>query len=619
MKLLRALLFVLLALLLAAPVLAEPGHETATALSEAVVPPRDRIDLARRLMGVVEIAEPPASPPGWKLGDSKTFWVTNEFENRAFQVSADLRTLGEHIALWVEEGVRINPATLDRLAEIFDTEIYGPMHALWGSENSPGVDGDPRVYGLFAYGLGPGVAAYFASEHIYPIEAVSTSNEHEMFFFNLDTLGVNFAAEAIAGIVAHEFQHMIQEHLDTNESIWLNEGFSKFSEIYVGYPFGSIGTAITFLAQPQTQLNHWPEDGSPIPHYGAALMFVTYFYDRYGAVALRALGGHPASGLESVDQVLADLGQPGVNEFFADWVLANYLQNTALEDGRYGYRSLKNLTTPALTALVSEYPYRRANEASQYSTNYYVFNRLRGAQTLHISLSLPDTVQLVPTQAASGQRMWYSNKADNSDTTLTQRIDLTSVSSAALHYNVWYHIEHLWDYGYVMVSTDDGATWTPLQTPNMTTENPHNNAYGPGYTGDSGGWLAEEISLDAYAGQVILLRFEMITDDATTQPGMVIDDVRIPEIGYTSDFESDSGGWDAQGWIWIDNTLAQQVWVQAVQQTGSNAAITRWLAPAETSWSLPLEPGVEQVTLAISPFAPLTTVSMPYELLVSME
>ncbi len=614
----QLLIFFVLCMALAAPAWAEPGHDTVIELAEAVIPARDRIDLARRFLGVNEIAPPPAEAPQWSLGDVKTFWVTNEYENIAFEVEASLRTIGSHIYFWVEAGVEIDPAALDELAGMFDRDIYGPMRSLWGSEVSPGIDGDPRVYGLFAYGQGPGVAAYFASEHTYPVEAVSTSNEHEMFFFNLDTLGTAFAPEVIAGVVAHEFQHMIQENLDTNETIWLNEGFSKFTEVYVGYPFGTNGTAITFLSLPGTQLNDWPEDGPRIPHYGAGLLFAAYFYDRYGEDALRALGQHPAPGLESVNAVLAEMGEPDVNHFFADWVLANYLQNNRMEDGRYGYSSLSGLIGPAPIDVVGEYPYRWSNDAKQYSTDYFVFNHLADAETLNVRIEMPDTVTLVPAQAASGQRMWYSNKADNSDTTLTQRFDLTGVESATLHYHVWYHIEELWDYGYVMVSTDEGATWDILDTPHKTTDNPHNNAYGPGYTGFSGGWLEEALSLDDYAGQEILLRFEMITDDATTQPGMVIDDVRIPEIGYASDFETDSGGWQAQGWVWTDNRLPQQAWVQVVQQKNSGATITRWLAPTEMEWSLALEPDVVQVMVAVSPFAPLTTVPMFYALDVSV-
>jgi hypothetical protein len=619
MRFWRLFLLALMALALAGPALTEPPYDTVNELSAAVIPPRDRIDLARRLLGVTEIAPPPASPPQYQLGDTKSFWVTNEYENRAFQVTASLRTMGEHIYFWVQEDVAIDPAILDELAAIFDRDLYQPMRDLFGSEDTPGIDGDPRVYGLFAYGQGPGIAAYFASEHIYPIEAVSTSNQHEMFFFNLDTLGTAFPPVTVAGVVAHEFQHMIQERQDTNESIWLNEGFSKFSEVYTGYQFGTLGAAISFLTQPHTQLNTWPEDASTIPHYGASLLFITYFYDRFGADALRALARHPASGLESVNQVLQERRSgEDVNSFFADWVLANYLQNTRLADGRYGYRSLTGLTGPTLIAVTGSYPYQISRTAAQYSTDYFVFNQLTDQRTLDLRLDMPETVQLIPTTAASGQRMWYSNKADNSDTTLTRRFDLRAVSSATLHFNVWYHIENLWDYGYVMVSADDGLTWTILDTPHKTTDNPHNNAYGPGYTGFSGGWLAESLSLDAYAGQEILLRFEMITDDATTQPGMVIDDVRIPEIGYAADFEADAGGWEAQGWILTDNRLPQQAWVQIIQQIGPEATISRHLASTQSDWTLNLKPGVQQVMIAISPFAPLTTVPMPYALTVAV-
>lgn len=617
------LLFVLMLSVL--PMQAEPEHDTVTALAEAVIPPRDRIDLAQRLLGVTEIAPPPATSPQWRTGDVKSFWVSNSAEDLTFQVDASLRTTGEHITFWVEEGVQIDPAAMEELARIFDNDIYDQMHHLFGSEDSPGIDGDPRVYGLFTYGQGPGTAAYFYSQHINPVEAVPTSNEHEMFFFNLDNLGIHnadtglieFDPALVAGVVAHEFQHMIHEHQDNNEEVWLNEGLSKFAEIYTGFQFGSNGTALMFLSQPDLQLNTWPEDGSTLPHYGAGMMFASYFYDRYGEDALRTLVQHPANGLKAFDMVLADLGAPGVDAFFADWVLANFLLDPRLDDGRYGYRSLSGLVSPRPAATLSELPYQHEDTAHQYGTDYIAFNNPGDDQALEISIDMPETVQLVPAAATSGQRMWYSNKADNSDTTLTRRFDLSQVDSATLNFNVWYHIENLWDYGYVMVSTDDGATWTILDTPHKTSDNPHHTSYGPGYTGASDGWLAESISLDDYAGQEILLRFEMITDDATTQPGMLIDDVRIPEIDYASDFEAGDGGWQAQGWVWTDNTLPQNVWVQAVQRTRDDVHVTRWQANAETTWILPLEPDVEQVVIAVSPFAPLTTVTMPYTLTVS--
>lgn len=66
------------------------------------------------------------------------------------------------------------------------------MRNLWGSEAQPGIDGDLRVHGSFAYQLGGSTAAYVSSDDSYPEAAVEGSNEREMFFFNLDALGTSF-------------------------------------------------------------------------------------------------------------------------------------------------------------------------------------------------------------------------------------------------------------------------------------------------------------------------------------------------------------------------------------------------------------------------------------------
>lgn len=622
----RALLpALLLALLAAAPVGAQDGaqapveYPTLTAISNVTIPARDRVALAKTLLGVVDIEPPPQSAPLRQVGERAVFNVTNASEDRAFQVEAVLRAVGEHIYLWVEDGARVSNADIEALAKAFDERVYPNVRSLWGSEAIPGIDGDERVYGLFAHNLGAGTAAYFVSEHTYPVEAVSTSNEHEMFFFNLDAIGGNPDLRLIESVLAHEFQHMIRNNVQLNEEYWMNEGYSEFTQLYLyDIPVWEI---LSFLNSPETQLNTWAEEvGLRSQHYGAALLFTTYFHDRYGLDAVRRLSAEPSPrALDGIDRVLREMGEPGVNEFFADWALANIIFDTRVADGQYGYTSIDNgLVSAAPLEEVTEYPLLRNGNANQYGTDYYVLTNLQTPGTLDIHVTTPITVRLVPVDAYSGQKMWYSNKADVSSTTLTREFDLTAVDSATLSYRIWFHTERFWDFGYVMASGDDGKTWDILTTPHTTSENPHNTAYGAGYTGVSGGWLKETISLDAYAGGTVLVRFQMITDDAVTRPGMVIDDVSIPEIGYASDFESDSGGWQSEGWVWIDNILPQQAWVQAVQQIGTTAVISRWLAPIESDWQLPLEEGVDQVTLAISPFAPVTTEPMPYTLEVSL-
>jgi hypothetical protein len=56
-----------------------------------------------------------------------------------------------------------------------------------------------------------------------------------------------------------------------------------------------------------------------------------------------------------------------------------------------------------------------------------------------------------------------------------------------------------------------------------------------GYTGQSAD-RAEAVDLTPY-GQTSWCA-QYINDDATTQPGPLIDDISIPEIGYSDDFET---------------------------------------------------------------------------------
>jgi hypothetical protein len=406
---------------------------------------------------------------------------------------------------------------------------------------------------------------------------------------------------------------MIRANLENNEDNWLNEGFSEITQLYLGYD--PLGQALSFLIAPYTQLNTWSEDGPRAPHYGAAMLFVDYLYERYGLEAIQALSADQAKGITSFDNVLRGLGQPGADVFFADWVLANWFLDPSLSDGRFGYRLLMpGLASPAPAAMPASYPFLWTGQASQYAADYFVLDNLEGVKSLDISLALADTVQLVPITPQSGRWMWYSNKGDFSDTSLTRAFDLSAADSATLNYRAWYHIERLWDFGYVMVSANGGDTWDILATPHTTTENPHNTGYGPGYTGESSGWFEESISLNEYAGSEILVRFELITDDAVTQPGLVIDDVSIPEIGYVGDFETGADGWIGAGWIRTDNILPQQAWVQAVQRVGNEVKVMRWLAPSEGRWTLPLDDSASQVVVAVSPFAPVTTVPAQYTL-----
>jgi bacillopeptidase F (M6 metalloprotease family) len=196
---------------------------------------------------------------------------------------------------------------------------------------------------------------------------------------------------------------------------------------------------------------------------------------------------------------------------------------------------------------------------------------------------------------------------------LTREVDLSNVGNATLSYWTWYDIEEDWDYAYVSVSEDGGATWTTLRTPSSTDTSPNNSNLGWGYTGQSGDgfgadWIEESVDLTPYAGKKILLRFEIVHDLAVNLPGFAIDDIRIPEIGFSDDAESDSG-WSAEGWVRTNNFVPQTFIAQLIgyNKDGSISVARLPINDDNTAvWDIPLS-GMSSAVIALSATAVKTS------------
>lgn len=599
-------------------------------LQTTIVPIRDPADLALRLMGVTVIPPmPTVAPPEYALGDILSFWVENMVDDYQFQVNAELVAKTPHVYMFVQVGYVSNRAGYQASAERLESVILPRVHEVFGMERSPGIDGDPHLYVLNAAGVGDWVGGYFDSTSLQSRVVAEKSNEHEMFVINVDRMGPYVGTARYESVLTHELQHLVHWSADLNEDSFINEGLSELAPLLAGY--GPSGWGPIFLGDPTVQLNHWPEDSNQRGvHYGAAFMFATYFYERFGEAATTALTREPANGMEGVANTLVTIGAADpltgapvtVEDLFGDWLAANLLMDTTLGDGRYGYAhpDMGEMPSARVTLFLQPdgNPYR--GTVKQWGPNYVFIRSGTGAQEVKIVFEGDTTVSLVPADAYSGRMMWWSNRADESNTRLTRRFDLTGVDTATLNFALWTHIEDLWDYGYVMVSTDDGVTWTALETARTTTNNPHDNAYGPGYTGTTNGWVQETVDLTPYAGQDILVRFEYITDAAVTQPGMLIDDVSIPEIGYFADFESGPDEWIAEGWLLMDNVLPQRFLVQVVHPQNALAPVTRLLGGADDpagEWTVPVGGQYGDAILVIAGLAPVTTQQTQYTLTVT--
>lgn len=189
-----------------------------------------------------------------------------------------------------------------------------------------------------------------------------------------------------------------------------------------------------------------------------------------------------------------------------------------------------------------------------------------------IKINLPPKV-ITTAVPHSGASMWFGgNDQDWADVKLARSIDVPNSPDA--RFTLWnnYVIEEDWDFGFIEVSTDGGATWVEqkvytgadveVSTPEPCADPPVEPCYhdpngrmhdygapGPekkyGLTGSSGGWREDYVKLGAYAGTTIQLRLRHATDAGFLERGWFADDFSVTNgttVVWSDDAETD-GDW----------------------------------------------------------------------------
>lgn len=596
-----------------------PNLSTAEQLALVVPPTRDSRDLALRLnpeVGNIPLVVTEETPD-YAVGDALEFWVHDLAANRNFRITAELIHKTDVAYAWVEQG---KPADTERIAQAIDRfseQGYPAVRAFFGSEWNPGVDNDPRLHVLHATGLGDGVAGYFSSIDEVSRLARTFSNEKEMFYINLSWLNRTNNYPYYETVLVHELQHMILWYRDRNEETWINEGQSEFAQVVAGYA-PNTQFAQSFAAAPDTQLTTWGESSvGNGAHYGSAFLFVTYFAQRFGADLMRAVVAHPDNGLAGFDAVLAASGHGlTVDDLFADWVVANYVDdpNALGQEGIYGYLHFDH-RSPALAAQHDHYPTEAVSATVyNYAADYLL---LEGSGPVQLHFRGMTETQLAELEPHSGRLMWWGHRGDDFDTRLTRQFDLSHLPAGTpveMSAAFWYDIENDYDYGYVMASRD-GAHWTMLSGEYMTPHSGMGNALGPGYTGESNGWVTDRFDLSDYAGGPLWVRFEYVTDDAVNTPGWFVDDIAIPALDYAADFEQGADGWQSEGWLLTDNRLAQGWLLQLLAlEDGQLVDLERIAVDDRGQATITAQLSERRsAVVAVSALAPVTTLPAAYE------
>lgn len=378
------------------------------------------------------------------------------------------------------------------------------------------------------------------------------------------------------GVFAHEYQHLLENYSDWNEVAWVNEGLSMYAEPATGYgdwllgvnDVGFEGSVQCFLGNIQrtTDANPFPYPGGPensltvwgdqtddqseiLCDYGAAGIFMGYLAQQYGVDFLSQLHSNKKNGLAGVQKLL-DKFAGGVSamtvldRWAAMVAVDGWLDKGAdlvgMKEGRYqldlihgsiywtGDQAYEN---PGAPPNGSDYVrFRDAMDA---------FLKVQGVDSIEFdgATTLPPVPieWTVDNSEGSPPASLYSGMGDNLDRAIIQEV---AVGAGVLTFETQYVTEEGYDWAYVQVSTDGGATYTSIPCTDSIT-----GALGPAFEGDSGGWVTETCDLSAYAGQTILLSFRYVTDGGVAFDGFWIDNVDVDGTVLTTGTTLD--GWSS--------------------------------------------------------------------------
>jgi hypothetical protein len=513
---------------------------------------------------------------------------TKKFLNRGLKFKDfTLRSVGENVEIWVANDLAFGPndprpahvvtqEQVDKLRDEFDSNIYPKATEFFGTpdvhdgSHSPLPDmvglpdgyyeGSDKVimlvdniqddnytnpdYPFFVAGFYWQTLENYMDRNIITIDTNSWETRLESTFF---------------GTTIHELQHLIHADNDGAEETWINEGMSTFSEYLGGY--GHDDRSINFyLDHPENSLVNWDDHRSAttgpetIADYGQVYLFTLYMNDKFGKEFIRDLATSDVVGIDGVNQTLA---KHGYTEDFTQ-VYQNFITALALDSNQPG-DGVYNIDSIELRDLAVD------NEGTKrgYTVDYEGalkfekdgvpawggdFKELEFEDKISgISFDgvdfLPTLWKSVADPLDADNEVLWGNEGDEADNALVFEADLTSVDTATLKFDNFIDIEEQWDFGVVQVSTDGGQTWNSLANENTRSDvvdegHPKIKENVPGFTGHSENWAKETFDLSEYAGKKVLVSFRYLTDWGYNDTGWFIDNIEIPEIGFSDDGSS---------------------------------------------------------------------------------
>jgi hypothetical protein len=298
-----------------------------------------------------------AAPEAAPVGEVASFWVNDGSAtlsgDQARQARQRLETSNARFFVDVDDLDAVPKERLRAFAEAFERRIRPPLTRVFGTEDQPGVDGDPRLFIVFSAWVGSapgraGMLGYFWPRDPLPAAPEATdlrrhSNQKEVIF--LSTRILEQPDVTALGTLAHEYQHLLMfcaksrsDGVPRTEATWLDEGCSMLAMDLAGLgrvagdPFVLDEIRAYMSAPGRYSLTDWA--GNPDGRsYGLSYMFVRYLTARYGLGLIEELQRTPLVGIKALDAVLQARGSSAAAAW-VDWLREAGEAMVAGEPGR---------------------------------------------------------------------------------------------------------------------------------------------------------------------------------------------------------------------------------------------------------------------------------------------
>ncbi len=397
--------------------------------------------------------------------------------------------------------------------------------------------------------------------HFY--EAVFAHEYQHLLMYYIDQDEVSWVNEGLSMYAEHVVGY-IDSRLSVNEF-----GYNAYVACFQGFRtmVTRYNPAPVPCGGPANSLTRWGDQGTAkelLADYGNAESFLLYLHDRFGPAILEELHRDGTrQGLSSLRHGLAGVkGRPSVTKILQDYQLMNLLDRLLDQKGTRlsgvnrklvtskSLRAAVNLLNPAALSAVGAV----ANGADYLTLRGLGVGPLDGAALRSFSFGgdrslpplpvqwtvanqyplptvaapvLPNVPQTPPIDVPPfpstplDNPVLFSGNAPDTDASIVFEATVPA-GNPLLTYNTAYNLEQEFDYGYTLISTDGGKSFTSL-TNAFTVEGPH----GYGFTGTSPAPTPQVFDLTPYAGQKVMIAFRYLSDPLVNNGGWAVDDVQV--------------------------------------------------------------------------------------------